>query len=104
MIPKVPKHNRIKVGRIKNKSYMRWITTLPCLVCGIMPCDAHHPLKIASRRKFGKASDCETIPLCRPHHTELHIAYGDEDKFTRHYGLDFIKTSRELNKRYVLER
>lgn len=99
MIPKTPKHNRIKPGRIKTRLYMEWIVTKPCLVCGVSGVQAHHPInsiKFPSRGKYGKAHDTETVPLCFSHHHELHAMIGDEAKFEDKYGLDFLATSNEF--------
>jgi hypothetical protein len=49
----------------------------PCLVCGRIPADVHHP-RFAQKRALGrKVSDEFTVPLCRGHHREVHRC-GDE--------------------------
>ncbi len=42
----------------------RWVTGLPCVVCGICQCDPHHE---PPRSLGGTAKDL--VPLCREHHT-----------------------------------
>ena len=51
---------------------MRYVASQACLVCGRLPCDAHH-LRFAQPRALGrKVSDEFTVPLCRGHHREVH--------------------------------
>jgi hypothetical protein len=45
----------------------RWISTLPCLVCGKSPSDPHH---WPSRSRGGTSKDL--TPLCRAHHDDFH--------------------------------
>ena len=97
-------HKRIKQGRIKNKPFMEWICTKPCLACGVYGVQAHHPInsiKFKSRGKYGKAHDTETVPLCFPHHHELHVTVGEE-KFENKYGLDFLLSVDEFNEEWKL--
>jgi hypothetical protein len=63
--------------RIRDREHVRYVARQPCLVCGRMPCDAHH-LRFAQSRALGrKVSDEFTVPLCRGHHREVHRC-GDE--------------------------
>jgi hypothetical protein len=63
--------------RIRDREHVRHVTKQPCLVCGRMPCDAHH-LRFAQPRALArKVSDEFTVPLCRGHHREVHRC-GDE--------------------------
>ena len=90
MIPKKQKHKRVKPGPIKNKPFMKYISALPCCVCGTYEhIQAHHPIANSTRRRYGKAHDTETVPLCFGHHAELHDKIGDEEKFQEMYGVDF---------------
>jgi hypothetical protein len=51
--------------------------TIPCVVCGRSPSDAHH-LRFAQPRALGRrVSDEFTVPVCRLHRRELH-RQGDE--------------------------
>ena len=57
------KKNGTKVGR----DYMARVKMLPCVICGAAPpSDAHHV--ICDRYGTSKASDFDTIPLCKNHH------------------------------------
>jgi len=100
MIPKTPKHNRIREGRHKDKAYLIHVSEQPCLCCGVSPTQAHHPIANSSRRKYGKAHDKTAVPLCFKHHVQLHDIFGCEDDFEIHYGLDFEGTGNELWKEY----
>jgi hypothetical protein len=63
--------------RIRDREHVRYVAKQPCLVCGRVPCDAHH-LRFAQPRALGrKVSDEFTVPLCRGHHREVHGS-GDE--------------------------
>lgn len=102
MTPKAPKHKRIRKGRVKNKAYMMWVCTLPCVICQKTPVQAHHPIMSDSRHKYGKSHDTEVINLCFEHHHELHMQ-GNESLFEEKYGLDFYNIARELNKQYTFK-
>lgn len=60
-----PKHDRAHLERVKQ---------LPCIVCGRPgPSDAHHVRTRPDGQGYGmgqKASDQETIPLCKAHHQD----------------------------------
>jgi len=63
--------------RVRDREHVRFVARQPCLMCGRMPCDAHH-LRFAQPRALGcKVSDEFTVPLCRGHHREVHRC-GDE--------------------------
>ena len=48
-------------------AYMMAVKALPCAICGAPPpSDAHHC--IHDRHGTSKASDFDTIPLCKAHH------------------------------------
>ena len=60
-----------KTIRLRDKDHRKFVATLPWLVCGRSPSDAHH-LRFAQPRGLGlKVSDEFTVPLCRVHHREL---------------------------------
>jgi hypothetical protein len=64
--------------RIRNKEHLDFVASLPCLVCGRLPCDPHH-LRFVQPRALGrKVSDEFTVPLCRIHHRELHRQMNEE--------------------------
>mgnify|MGYP003665603606 CR=1 FL=1 len=43
--------------------YMGAVKRLPCVVCGVSPCDAHHCFH--DRYSTAKGDDLDTIPLCK---------------------------------------
>lgn len=52
-----------------SRDYMRRVKELPCVICGKPgPSDAHHV--ICDRYGTDKASDYDTIPLCRDCHMD----------------------------------
>jgi len=66
--------------RIRDKEHLRSVATRPCLICGRMPCQAHH-VRFAQPNALGrKASDEWAVPLCALHHRSLHDA-GDERRW-----------------------
>ena len=61
---KQPKPER---GTAKARAYMARVKQLPCIICRKPgPSDVHHV--ICDRYGQHKASDMETIPLCKEHH------------------------------------
>lgn len=74
MLEKTRSRNRSKKSKTKTKEerdHLAKVKALPCIICGSMPCDAHH-----IREGYGmsqRANDFETIPLCKAHHQ-----YGPE--------------------------
>lgn len=114
MREKAPKHNRMREGRIKDKSYMVWMSKNPCLVAGCynMDIQPHHPIngnKFPSRRQFNKAHDTEVVSLCVKHHRELHTCIhlkatefqNREERFEEKYALDFLSAVRQYNSEWV---
>jgi hypothetical protein len=61
---KAPKPIR---GTVAAKAHLARVKSLPCVICGAPPpSDAHHVIS----GRFGsiRASDFDTIPLCKAHH------------------------------------
>ena len=63
--PKPPK-------RRKNKKYLAWITTFPCVVCGNPQTQAHHVRLGHNGGMSRKPDDSRAVPLCYAHHDLLH--------------------------------
>ena len=71
--------------RQHDKQHLRFIASLPCVICTTnVDIDAHHIkmpdgriMKPASSNLGMKADDRYTVPLCRKHHEELH-AMGEK--------------------------
>jgi hypothetical protein len=58
----------IKQKTFRSKSYLQFIRSQPCIICG-KKSEAHH----SETGGMGiKASDLTAIPLCRFHHTQWH--------------------------------
>jgi DNA recombination protein Rad52 len=73
--------------RIRDASHLQFIASLPCLVCGRIPSQAHH-LKFAQPRALAsKPSDEWTVPLCLLHHRALHDV-GAEETWWEEHGID----------------
>ena len=73
--------------RIRDASHLQFVASLPCLVCGRLPSQAHH-LKFAQPRALAsKSSDEWTVPLCLLHHRALHDV-GSEETWWEEQGVD----------------
>ena len=55
----------------RNKKYLQWVASHPCLVCGRTPCAPHHE-SITGRGIGLKPPDTETVPLCVGCHQARH--------------------------------
>ncbi len=81
--------------RIRDKDHLRYVASLPCLVCGRSPGHAHH-VRYAQPRAMGrKVSDEWTVPLCATHHRALH-SVGDEEGWWRERQVDPIIHAEQL--------
>jgi len=84
-----------KANIVRSKEHLRFVASLPCLVCQRTPCDAHH-LKIAQPNMLGrKVSDEFTVPLCRSHHRDLH-RFGNERAWWANVKLKPLESAREI--------
>lgn len=64
---------------MKNDRHLRFIASLPCLICGTTEMiQAHHILK-TYRGMAMKAGDNEAIPLCYQDHHRLHMSGGETE-------------------------
>lgn len=87
---------------IRDKDYLRWIATLPCVICHRGPCDPHHAVASTIAQK---ASDLTAVPLC----IALHHVFGSEAvhhlgrrEFARHFDVDLTAVIMRLNREYLL--
>jgi len=63
----------LKQKPFRSKSYLKWVSSLPCVICGAPADDAHHIIGIGKLGGMGtKAPDSFTMPVCRGHHNEIH--------------------------------
>jgi len=84
-----------KTIRLRDKDHRRFVSTLPCVVCGRSPADAHH-LRFAQPRALSrKVSDEFTVPVCRVHHRELH-RQGDEAAWWQRIKIDPLPIAHRL--------
>jgi DNA recombination protein Rad52 len=73
--------------RLRDPEHLRYVASLPCLICARTPAQAHH-LRFAQPRSLGsKASDEWAVPLCFIHHRSLHDA-GDEELWWQVHAVD----------------
>jgi hypothetical protein len=90
-----PVHPIPSPKRLRDDAHLRFVASLPCLVCGRMPTQAHH-LRFAQPRALGrKVSDEWTVPLCLLHHRALHDV-GNEESWWREHGIAAETIAREL--------
>jgi len=66
--------------RIRAPEHLKWVVTLPCLICQRQPSDAHHLKRVQPNAMGRKPGDQWVVPLCRIHHRDLHDA-GDETQW-----------------------
>jgi hypothetical protein len=84
-----------KPVRERDRNHLRFVASLPCLVCGRTPSDPHH-IKFAEQRAMGrKVSDKFTVPICRLHHRELHRR-GSECAWWKGKGIDPLPIAASL--------
>lgn len=73
--------------RMRDAAHRQFVASLPCLICGRAPSQAHH-LRFAQPRSMGsKVSDEWTVPLCGLHHRALHDV-GDEERWWGEESID----------------
>ena len=84
------------------KSYIKYIKSIPCLVCGHRPVDPDH---LSHRGSAGKGKtitgtilDYSCVPLCRIHHSERHSS--GLKKFQERYRINLWKEAHTLLRRY----
>lgn len=73
----------------KEKRFHLALMQLPCLACGLEPCGvAHHILTDTVEKRWRRDHEM-MLPLCDPHHRELHSA-GSEVDWCEANGIDPI--------------
>jgi hypothetical protein len=84
-----------KTIRLRDKDHRKFVSKLPCVVCGRTPVDPHH-LRFAQPRALGrKVSDEFMVPICRVHHRELH-RHCDEAAWWQSIKIDPLLIARRL--------
>jgi hypothetical protein len=82
--------------RIKDKKYLKWVASNPCIICQQYGCNAHH-ITYAMERGIGqKVGDQFTIPLCVKHHHQLHNCMMSERQFWEKIDIDPIPICAEF--------
>jgi len=81
--------------RVRDRAHLQFVSSLPCVICGRMPSQAHH-LRFAQPRAMGsKVSDEWTVPLCAVHHRSLHDA-GAEEKWWQEHNVNALAEADKL--------
>jgi DNA recombination protein Rad52 len=81
--------------RARDKEHLRFVASLPCLVCGRAPGQPHH-VRFAQPRAMGaKPGDQWVVPLCGTHHRALHDA-GDERIWWQNAKIDPLPEAERL--------
>lgn len=77
-----------KRSRIKDLKYLRFVSSLPCIISGVWSEDVcgHHLLRGVDRGMGMKASDDVVLPMNYRYHMSLH-ASGDETWFLAKHGV-----------------
>ena len=81
--------------RIRAPEYLKWVASLPCLVCQRRPSDAHHLKRVQPNAMGRKPGDQWVVPLCRIHHRALHDA-GDETQWWANNKINATGIAQEL--------
>ncbi len=87
--PLGPKREKRKRGTKAGLDHMARVKMLPCVICNAHPPnDAHHVYH--GRFENEKASDFETIPLCKAHHQDGPDAiHRIKTTWGERYGMDY---------------
>lgn len=85
-----------KPRRFTCESFLQFIRKQVCVFCG-KPCDHAHHMKT----RGAGGSDLTAVPLCAPHHTEIHQV--GKAVLTQQYGIDWNRTHRVLLERFIEE-
>lgn len=63
----------VKQKTFRSKTYLKWVKTLDCCMCGSPADDAHHIIGTGNMGGMGtKAPDNMTMPVCRGDHYKIH--------------------------------
>ncbi len=87
---------------MRNRKYLAWIRTLPCIITGRMPTVPHHQDKRHFKAMGMKCSDMRAVPLCLESHTEYHDRLGW--KLYEKNRINIERVIRNLNRQWENER
>jgi DNA recombination protein Rad52 len=83
------------VRRLRDKTHLHYVASLPCLICQDVPSHAHHLTFAQPRGLSLKVSDEFSVPLCAIHHNEVHRA-GGEAFWWKRLGLEPLQVAADL--------
>lgn len=92
---------RQRIPREENEKHRRYISQLPCLLCGSTDVQCAHvrfaDLTVGKEYtgKSEKPDDKYTLPICCGHHKHQHD-FGDERAWWEMSGIDPVKTALAL--------
>lgn len=79
---------RQRLGKpYRNRKHLEFVAEHGCMICG-GPAQVHHALRPwrGFRATSSRSGDENTVPICQPHHTDLHNR-GDEEAWAfEHFG------------------
>ncbi len=81
--------------RRRDREHLRRVASLPCLICGRSPSQAHHLRFAQPRVTARKVSDEWVVLLCATHHRALHEA-GDERRWWGQHAMDPVPEANRL--------
>ena len=84
MIPKRPKP-------VTSKAHVSFLHSLICCICGNNAVEQHHILRAPSRHGTKRAGDQHSLPLCGPHHRELHLGDNTENGFAERHNVSLLE-------------
>jgi hypothetical protein len=96
-VPVIEEGGTLFFRPIRSTEYLEWIRTMPCVITGSFPVDAHHA--VGKHGRGEKASDFGVIPLAR----ELHMEYHDKGReyFENKYNVDITELVLNYLHRYI---
>lgn len=63
----------LKKKAFRSRRYLDWVKQQPCVMCGAPSDDPHHIISVGGMSGMGMtAPDSMAMPVCRPHHDEIH--------------------------------
>jgi len=80
---------------VRDKDHLKFVASLPCVVCARTPAQAHHVRHAQPRAMGSKAGDEWTVPLCNIHHRAKHDA-GDEEDWWSGFDIDPLGEAEKL--------
>lgn len=82
--------------RRRSKVHLRFVATMPCVVCGTQPVQVHHVKHLQPRARGLKVGDQFTVPLCLDCHSQVEAASGWEGIWWAFRHIDVAAAARNL--------